>query len=82
MTATWNAMTGATEYQGCIDTVNDGNCNTSWQSAGTSTSWGLTNLAAGTYDWQVRALNVSGMGARRQRCLLELHRRRGSAADA
>ena len=59
VTATWNAMAGATEYQGCIDTVNDGNCNTSWQSAGASTSWGLTNLAAGTYYWQVRA-NISG----------------------
>ena len=59
VTATWNAMAGATEYQGCIDTVNDGNCNTSWQTAGASTSWGLTNLAAGTYYWQVRA-NVSG----------------------
>ena len=59
VTATWNAMAGATEYQGCVDTVNDGNCNTNWQSAGASTSWGLTNLAAGTYYWQVRA-SVSG----------------------
>ena len=59
VTASWNAMAGATEYQGCIDTVNDGSCNTSWQSAGTSTSWGLANLATGTYYWQVRA-NVGG----------------------
>jgi hypothetical protein len=60
VTATWATMAGATEYQGCLDTVNDGNCNTSWQSAGTSTSWGLANLANGTYYWQVRALTTSG----------------------
>ena len=61
VTPTWNAMPGATEYQGCIDTVNDNNCNTSWQSAGAATSWGLTNLSAGTYYWQVRAVTPSGL---------------------
>ena len=61
VTPTWNAMPGATEYQGCIDTVNDNNCNSSWQSAGAATSWGLTNLSAGTYYWQVRAVTPSGL---------------------
>ncbi len=59
-TLTWNASSGATSYQVCVDTVNNTACDTTWQSVGASTSLPLTSQAAGTYYWQVRAINSAG----------------------
>ena len=59
-TLRWGASTGATSYQVCYDTTNDGACSSSWASTGTSTSTALSSLAAGTYYWQVRAQNAGG----------------------
>ena len=60
VTLTWGAASGATNYQVCYDTTNDGACAGSWVSAGTATSSALSSLAAGTYYWQVRAQNATG----------------------
>jgi hypothetical protein len=60
-TLSWGASSGADGYEYCSDTSNNNTCNTSWVSAGTSTSAalsGLTNNA--TYYWQVRATNGGG----------------------
>jgi hypothetical protein len=59
-TLSWGSSTSATGYQVCVDTTNDSACGTTWQSAGTATSFGLSGLAAGTYYWQARAQNASG----------------------
>jgi hypothetical protein len=59
-TLTWNASSGATSYQVCVDAVNNATCDTSWQSVGASTNLPLTSQAAGTYYWQVRAINSAG----------------------
>jgi hypothetical protein len=60
LTLSWGTATGATGYQVCVDTTNDGACGTAWQSAGTATSLAQSGLAAGTYYWQVRAQNAGG----------------------
>ena len=55
----WAASSGATGYEYCYDTSNDGNC-TSWTSTA-ATSASLTNLTPGaTYYWQVRANSSFG----------------------
>ena len=60
LTLSWGVSAGATNYEYCIDTTNDGAC-ANWISTGSSTSVGLIELAAGTvYFWQVRATNVAG----------------------
>ena len=60
LTLSWGASTGATNYEYCIDTTNDGAC-ANWISTGTNTSVGLIELNAGTiYFWQVRATNAAG----------------------
>ena len=57
-TLSWGTSAGATSYEYCFATITG--C-TSWVSAGTSTSIGLTGLSNGQiYYWQVRAVNVSG----------------------
>ena len=57
----WNASSGATQYEYCIDTNDNGNCDTGWWSAGTDTSVILYDLDNGTtYYWHVRALNAGG----------------------
>jgi subtilisin-like proprotein convertase family protein len=59
-TLSWSASTGATSYEYCIDTTNDGACN-GWTSTGSNTSVALSNLAVSTiYYWQVRAMNAGG----------------------
>ena len=60
LTLSWGAAPGATAYEICVDSTNDNGCSTTWRSAWTSTSVGLSGLAAGTYYWQVRALNAGG----------------------
>jgi hypothetical protein len=53
-TLTWASVANAT-YQVCLDTTNNGNCDTSWQSL-TSTTLTPAGLAPGVYYWQVRAI--------------------------
>ncbi len=53
-TLTWNAVSGATEYQ---VVVNDGGITSPWLS---TTSWKMSSLANGQYAWQVRARNSGG----------------------
>ena len=60
LTLSWGTATGATAYEVCVDTTNDNACGTTWRAAWTSASVQLSGLAAGTYYWQVRALNSSG----------------------
>ncbi|MGH2558905.1 MAG: hypothetical protein ACRDJH_07560, partial [Thermomicrobiales bacterium] len=53
-TLSWQAVTGATEYQVVI---NDGDMNSPWVS---TTSWKTPQLDDGQYAWQVRARNSAG----------------------
>jgi hypothetical protein len=56
VTLSWTAMTGATDYQYCVNTTNDTACGGGWTSVGTATSVSLPNLLAGvTYYWQAQA---------------------------
>ena len=60
LTLSWAASSGATSYDYCIDTTNDGACSM-WVNTGTATSASISSLAASTtYYWQVRALNSIG----------------------
>jgi hypothetical protein len=62
VTLSWGGSTGATSYEYCYDTINDGSCNTAWISTGTSTSVVVGGLSANTaYYWHVRAVNPLGM---------------------
>ena len=57
----WTASSGATSYEYCFDTTNDGVC-TSWAGNGTNTTAVLNGLASGTtYYWHVRASNAAGI---------------------
>ncbi len=57
---TWGASGGATSYEYCYDTTDDGQCN-SWVSTGMVRSVTLTGLTPSTtYYWQVRANNNIG----------------------
>ncbi len=59
-TVSWGASAGVANYDYCYDTTNDNACSV-WNSAGASTSVGLSGLAPGTtYYWQVRAVNGGG----------------------
>jgi hypothetical protein len=60
-TLSWGTSTRATEYQYCIDRVNNSTCDGSWISTGTSLSVSVltTLLAKTTYYWQVRAVNLT-----------------------
>jgi hypothetical protein len=60
-TLSWGASSGATSYEYCVDTSNNGACDVSWVSVGSSTSAVLSGLApTRTYSWQVRAVNAGG----------------------
>ncbi|MGE5248761.1 MAG: fibronectin type III domain-containing protein [Bacteroidota bacterium] len=60
-TLTWSQSIGATSYEYCFDTTDDGAC-TNWTSTGASTSASLSGLVGGTtYYWQVRANGSSGV---------------------
>ena len=57
----WAASSNATSYEYCVDTIDNGVCDTSWVSTGTArsaTKSGLTTKS--TYYWQVRAKNAVG----------------------
>jgi hypothetical protein len=57
-TLSWNSSSGASEYKYCIDTTNNANCDSGWQSTGSSTSVALGGLSsATTYYWQVLSTN-------------------------
>ncbi len=61
LTLSWGSSAGATSYDYCIDTNNNGNCDGSWVSTGTNTSVALSGLSTGTvYSWQARANNANG----------------------
>jgi hypothetical protein len=58
-TLSWGSSSGATSYEYCYNT--SAACGSSWTSAGSSTSAGLSGLSSGTtYYWQVRARNAVG----------------------
>jgi hypothetical protein len=60
-TISWEAGSGADGYEYCYDTIDNGACDSSWVSAGSSTSAGLSGLSnTKTYYWQVRAVNAAG----------------------
>jgi hypothetical protein len=57
---TWGASSGATSYDYCFDTSNDGACS-NWTSNGNATSKTLNGLAySTTYYWHIRANNAYG----------------------
>ncbi len=57
-TLTWEAGTGADEYEYCLDTSDNNACDANWISTGDATSVSLSGLAADTtYHWQVRAFD-------------------------
>ncbi len=57
----WSASAGATSYEYCFDTINNGACDDGWNSTGTNTSVVESGLAYNTtHYWQVRAINGSG----------------------
>lgn len=61
VTVSWAASNGATSYEVCYDTINNGACDGAWIPNGASTSRTLNNLNAGTtYYWQARAKNLFG----------------------
>lgn len=60
-TLRWNASSGATSYEYCIDTTNDNACSGSWVNVGAVTQKSLSGLQARTaFYWQVRAVNAGG----------------------
>jgi GH35 family endo-1,4-beta-xylanase len=61
-TLSWEASTGATSCEYCIDSSNNNGCDTSWISTGTSTSVTTSGLLPlTTYFWQVRAKGDAGV---------------------
>jgi len=60
-TLSWSASSDATGYEYCYDRIDNGACDASWISAGSSTSVGLSGLTNNrAYYWQVRASNAYG----------------------
>jgi hypothetical protein len=54
LTLTWGTSSGATGYDYCFDKVNNGTCDSVWNST-TGTSAAITLSSGTTYYWQVRA---------------------------
>ena len=54
-TLSWTTAQGASFYEVCLDTVNNGTCDTQWQPAAQATVKTIAGLTDGTYYWQVRA---------------------------
>ena len=60
-TLRWNASTGATSYEYCIDTTNNNSCDGTWRSTGTARQAAISGLARRTsYYWLVRGVNSAG----------------------
>ena len=63
VTLGWYASSGATSYEYCYDTTDDGGC-TNWVDTGTTRSANVSGLSPSTtYYWQVRAINNTGISA-------------------
>ena len=61
LTISWGASSNASEYQYCLDTVNNGSCDASWISTGVTPGASLSGLGNNdAYYWQVRAANPGG----------------------
>ena len=62
-TLKWTASPGVTRFEYCIDTINNGLCDTNWVSTGTARQVKLpANLARGSNQyWAVRAVNAVGV---------------------
>ncbi len=59
-TLRWRNSSGATSYEVCLDTSNNGSCDGNWQRVN-STRVSVSSLARRTtYYWQVRAVNANG----------------------
>jgi hypothetical protein len=57
----WSASANRTSYEYCLDTVDDGVCNTNWVSTAGNRNITISGLnPATTYYWQVRAINSYG----------------------
>ena len=56
----WEASSGATSYEYCMDDSSNNTCDTGWVSSGANTSVWLTGLTTGIHSWQVRAVNNFG----------------------
>ena len=81
LTLSWNASTGATSFEVCIDTVSNSVCDTSWSSVGAGLSTVVNGLdESTTYSWQVRAVNTIRLHRGRRRHLVDLHHRGPAAA--
>ena len=60
-TLAWGASSGVETYYYCLDTVNNGICDTAWTETGSSTDASLSGLTDGTtYYWSVVAYNDAG----------------------
>src|SRR6185436_1305903 len=58
----WNASSGATSYEFCVDTTPNNSCDTSWQTTGGATNGIVSGLSTQTtYFWQARARNGAGV---------------------
>jgi hypothetical protein len=57
----WGNAARAASYEYCVDTTNNGACDTTWVSAGTRTTATVGIQIGQTYWWQVRALNAAGV---------------------
>ncbi|MGE3957264.1 MAG: hypothetical protein AB7H96_11140 [Vicinamibacterales bacterium] len=60
LTLSWNASSGATSYEFCIDMVNDNACGGTWRNMGTALSRTIQDVGNRTFYWQVRAVNGAG----------------------
>ena len=59
-TFSWAAAPNANFYELCVDTINNGVCDTAWITAAQATSRTLTGLTDGIYYWQVRTSLSTG----------------------
>src|SRR5262249_46359560 len=60
VTLSWSPAVGATSYEYCFDTSDNGSCDTSWTSTAATSAVVALNQAT-TYFWQVRARNDIGL---------------------